>query len=286
MTEQSLEEVDTWFPGRVRQTFESDRADLISVVEYARRIATLLPQAFGSAGHSEVALALFAKAIFHAVTLLQVLPKEPLVTERSGPELWDVSSQFCLVRAIMECLDGFVYITHKPDPPVTTELLLNGLSLHEVDRRIQVLEKIGSVDPQVDNWRAQRTQLRAAVLGDPALKGLGPKARGDIEAGKYPDFLFDTPLRLKALGIDRDSWAAAKNLLSAYVHGHMLALNRLSQFSPGDLELLRDISIGMRYALFFVVKLVASVEPSLNVPAELQVRRPSKALAHWVLYAR
>jgi len=244
-----------------------DRAigDLATMSRRLHSIGTLYSrQLFDHGALGEMAGALIYKSVRHAVSFLRLIPAQGLSVKDIGPEFWDVSSQACLARALMECLDMLVYIRTAPAAMLSDQLILNGLRLHDLDRRSQVLKMLGSTASRAQTIYRDREKYFQLVVGDPCFSKLSQKIQKNIERSQPPDFLIELPQRLVTLDIEKDAWATAKIVLSSHVHSHPFSLLKIANHDIGDIELVREISIVCRMALASICVLVEFMEQELG----------------------
>ncbi len=202
-----------------------------------------------------------SKMVSHAITLTRILPTTLALSRDSSAAQWDISSVCCLSRAILEANDVLAYLADSKGGQDVRLIRLQVWQLHDLERRVQMLESIGSSDPQVDVLRKSAANIRATILTSKAIDSIEASHVGKIRKGNSPDFLLHMEERCRRAGINHSHYIGAKMFLSAYVHSFPFALHQLVHFRAGDARSLVVLSVPVRYALTYLAKGLKLLEP-------------------------
>jgi len=243
-------------PPGIESRYIEALTDLKNMVKYAHEISSSLSGVPTDEEREFYAAAIFSKIVSQGISLSRSLPLGMKVTQRSGAELWDVSSACCLARAIMEAHDALAYIAVHPENTDVRELRIKVWELHDKERRLKMLQFIKSKAPEVQKITESARILREEILGDSFAALLHQSYRGKIVKEETPDFLLPIAERCKKSEISLEYYMGAKMFLSSYVHTHPIAVHQLLEFRAGDCFSLNLLSLPVRYSVVFIAKVI------------------------------
>lgn len=236
------------------ERYEEARSELRLLTLYAHAVSAAIQGREAADDQQYYASIIFSKIVSHAITLIRSIPQSMAIMDSRGAELWDVSSACCLARAILEANDALAYMADKSGDPAQKMLRIRVWELHDKERRLAMLEAIGSSAPEVEDLRREAALLRREILDSAGAKTLHASVRGKISKGDSPDFLIPMRERCERVGINYKYHQGAKMFLSAYVHTHPIALHQLTSFRAGDADSLNLLSLPVRYSIAFLAK--------------------------------
>lgn len=243
-------------PPGIEDRYIEALTDLKNMVKHAHDISSSLSGVPTNEEREFYAAAIFSKIVSQGISLSRSLPLGMKLTQRSGAELWDISSACCLARAIMEAHDALAYIAVHPESADVRALRIKVWELHDKERRIKMLQLIESKEPEVLKITESARILREEILGDSFAALLQKNYRGKIEKNETPDFLLPIAERCKRSEISLEYYMGAKIFLSAYVHTHPIAVHQLFEFRAGDHFSLNLLSLPVRYTVVFIAKAI------------------------------
>ena len=220
--------------------------------------------------------AIYTKLLCHAISLRKLSPS---LEQTATPELWDVASASAVARALIESFDALAYIGIHAVSASERQFRTTLWELHDQQRRLKMLERIGSSDPRVADIRSQSRSLVATLSKSELYVGAGKHLRKAVESGDAPPFhLSQRELNL-ASAVDHDYYTAATMFLSQYVHTYPFSLHQLMEFRAGEPDALHVSSMPLQYSLAFLAKAIVgmvkiwpagNVDPSPGVRAILE----------------
>jgi hypothetical protein len=192
---------------------------------------------------------IFTKLICHGISLRRLSP--PTDVLRAG-EMWDLPSACAVGRALIETYDAMGYIGAVNISPPEHEFRVLMWELHDQKRRLAMLERIRSADPQVESIRAKGDALAMQIISHPFYASASDTAKHRVARGEACHL---THRELNAAnGIDHGYYESATMFLSQYVHSLPLSLHQLMHLRAGELEAIRLSSIPLQYAMPFIAK--------------------------------
>ena len=224
--------------------------------------------------------AIYTKLLCHAISLRKLSPS---FTQDS--ELWDVASAAAVARALIEAFDAFAYIGIHPITETEREFRILLWKLHDQQRRLQMLEKVRSCDPQVEHIRNRARTLLSSVIGHSFYPSISKEVQRKITKGDAPAFHLSQRELNIASGIDHDYHTTATMFLSQYVHTFPFSLHQLMEFRAGEPEALGLSSIPLQYSMAFMAKSIMGmihIWPEGDVPTTDDVGR---ILYRWLTVA-
>lgn len=198
---------------------------------------------------------IFTKMVCHGISLKRLSPSPTL----PGNELWDISSNYAIARALIETYEALAYVSLESVDEDEREFRIRLWKLHAQERRREMLRLIGSGHPEIPAVEADITALRSAILGHPLTQALGSAFRGKVERGVTPPYHLSRAERDARSNIDRDYHAAVIMHLSSHVHTHPFSVHQLLGFKAGDPDCLRLMAIPLQYCLAFLGKAVIGI---------------------------
>jgi hypothetical protein len=197
--------------------------------------------------------AIYTKLICHGISLRRL---SPALDSAQPTELWDVASGCAVARALIEAYDALAYIgVHQVDPS-EREFRVLLWELHDQQRRLSMLEKIGSVDPRVSGIRERVAELSARLTSHAFYSNVSKEVRGKVARGEAPPVHLSQRELNAASGIDHEYYIAATMFLSQYVHTYPLSLHQLMHFRAGEPDALHVSSMPLQYSMPFLAKAI------------------------------
>lgn len=224
-------------------------SQLSALIDYSRRLIEAQTSHACVNIQQSYAEKIFVKLLCHALTLRNLSP-----TPGASNELWDLSSQYAIARTLIETYEALAYIGTDTvsDPERQFRMLL--WKLHSAERRSQMLELIGSRDPECQRVLASYNTLKDETLAHPFLATVSNGLKAKIERGDTPPYHLSRKERDKQCGIDPDYHTVVIMHLSQHVHTLPFSVDQLLQFQTGDPECLRLMSVAVEYATGFLAK--------------------------------
>ncbi len=220
--------------------------------------------------------AIYTKLICHGISLRKLSPS---LDPRQIPELWDVASACAVARALIEAYDALAYIgVHQVESP-EREFRILLWELHDQQRRLAMLEKIGSADPRVADIQKRVGDLTAELTANSFYSCAPKEVRGKVSRGEAPAMHLSQRDLNAASGINHDYYVATTMWLSQYVHTFPLSLHQLMHFRAGESDALHVSSMPLQYSMPFLAKAIegmvevwpeGEIEPSEEVESILR----------------
>lgn len=225
--------------------------------------------------------AAFLKLIAHAISLRKLVPSPDL----PDGEFWDLGSASAVSRALIESFDSLAYIglSEVPKDELTLRILV--WELHDQQRRLQMLQKVGSIDPRVREIEEREAQLTQKITAHPCFNQLSGGVQNKLKKRDAPAFLESQQKLNEQNGIDHDYYIAATMFLSQYVHTFPMSLQQLTAFQAGEPDALALMSMPLQYALPFLAKAIDGAERIWPAGAIPKIEQKS-ALDTWLAIAR
>ncbi len=194
---------------------------------------------------------IFTKLICHGISLRKLSP--PAELYQAG-EMWDLPSACAVGRALIETYDAMGYIGAVDISASEREFRVLMWEMHDQKRRLEMLERIRSNDPQVEDIRARGNALMKQISSHVFYSELSESAKHRVARGEARHL---THRELNAAnGIDHSYYEATTMFLSQYVHSLPLSLHQLMHLRAGDPEAIRLSSMPLQYAMPFIAKAI------------------------------
>ena len=253
--------------------------DYDALVAHAMEIsASLVGNKLESKRHS-YADAIYTKLVCHAISLRKLSP-----TLAKG-ELWDVASACSVARALIETYDALAYIAIHSVGEDERAFRLLLWELHDQQRRLRMLEKVKSMNPQVHGIRDCANTLLANVKRHAMFACLPKDLQKKICRGDAPAIHFSQREMNAASGLDHDYYITATMFLSQYVHTFPMSVRQLMQFKAGEDDALGMSSMPLQYCMPFLAKAISG---ALQIWPDGHVERSvslSNLLGNWLAIA-
>jgi hypothetical protein len=224
--------------------------------------------------------AIYTKLLCHAISLRKLSP-----SLSQEPELWDVASAAAVARSLIEAFDALAYVGLHSITESERQFRILLWELHDQQRRLQMLERVRSTNPQVGDIRKRAAALLGSVTGHPFYASVLKDIQRKITKGDAPAFhLSQRDLNI-ASGINHDYHTTATMFLSQYVHTFPFSLHQLMEFRAGEPEALRLSSIPLQYSMAFLAK---AIQGMIHIWPEGHVEPPDGVrdlLARWLFIA-
>lgn len=227
--------------------------------------------------------AIYTKLICHGISLRKLSPS---LDSAQSSELWDVASACAVARALIEAYDALAYISvHQVESP-EREFRVLLWELHDQQRRLTMLEKIGSVDPRVGDIRKRVGELSARLEAHSFYSRASKEVRGKVSRGEAPPVHLSQRDLNAASGINHEYYIAATMWLSQYVHTFPLSLHQLMHFRAGESDALHVSSMPLQYSMAFLAKAIegmVQIWPEGEIEPSEEVQR---VLRSWLVIAK
>ncbi len=226
--------------------------------------------------------AIYTKLICHGISLRKLSPSLDHV---QASELWDLASGCAVARALIEAYDALAYIGVHQVTPEERDFRMLLWELHDQQRRLSMLNKIGSVDPRVAEIKERVAELLAKLMANVVYSQVSKEIRGKVARGDVPPVHLSQRDLNAASCINHEYYIAATMFLSQYVHTYPLSLHQLMHFRAGEPGALHLSSMPLQYSMPFLAKAIegmveifpeGKVEPSGEV---------SRVLRTWLMIA-
>lgn len=253
-----------------------------ALVSHAREISDrMVGRRIDQRSHS-YSEAIYTKLICHAISLRKLSPS---LNSAQAPELWDVASACAVARALIEAYDALAYIgVHQVELP-EREFRVLLWDLHDQQRRLAMLEKIGSIDPRVSDVRNRTSELTAKLTAHPFYRKTSKDVQSKINRGEAPPVHLSQRDLNCASGINHEYYIAATMWLSQYVHTFPMSLHQLMEFRAGQPEALHISSMPLQYSMAFLAKAIegtSEIWPEADLEPDEEVAR---ILSRWLAIA-
>ncbi|WP_186087303.1 hypothetical protein [Burkholderia gladioli] len=194
---------------------------------------------------------IFTKLICHGISLRKLSPSTDVPR---GAEIWDLPSACAVGRALIETYDAMGYIGAVNISDAEREFRVLMWELHDQKRRLAMLERIRSADPQVESIRAKGDSLAKQIANHPFYANASDTIRNRVARGEACH-LTHRELNV-ANGIDHGYCETVIMFLSQYVHSLPLSLHQLMHLRAGQPEALQLSSMPLQYAMPFIAKAI------------------------------
>lgn len=250
------------------------RVDLHELLDQCASASASLALHQSASERQHNAKVIFSKLVGHGISVYRLAPTGIVPDKAGATEFWDVSSLFCLGRALVEAFDALSYVALEEVSGEDRAFRVCLWRLHAEDRKLQALQLIKSKRPEVAAVEREVGKLRQQLSSLPFVESLDKRTRSDVLGKKIPPFHLRPYERNRRNGVDHDYYTASHILLSAHTHTYPMAVEHLATFQAGDAESLRLIALPIQYANGFLSKgllgingLFPNLIPSLLEPA-------------------
>lgn len=260
-----------------RERYKELVAEFDAAGDYASNVSHALIGLSPPEQHRMYAEQIFVKLLAHCITLRRL---SPAADGSPNAELWDLSSSSVVARAAIEAFDALAYVALQPVEAAQREFRILLWELHDANRRVKMLEHIGSKDPRLVEIHASAQVLYERVIQHSCFNTLSKPLQKRVHDHDPPPFINSQRDRCMANGINHDYYNAVTMQLSQYAHTLPFAVHQLFSFRAGDAEALRMMSLPLQFVLPFLLLATAGVrtifsgitpEPPENVAVSLAV---------------
>ena len=236
------------------------RNDLLVVLDYCAAVSNALASHDSTTDREHNAKLIFTKLVGHGISLYRLSPTGKVPAKLGATEFWDVSSLFCICRALVEAFDALAYVSIEEisDDERAFRILL--WRLHAEDRKLQALTLIRSGRPEVASLAVEVKRLREQLAASPFMPQIDSSSRSELLGKKIQPFHIRPPERNRRNGVNHEYYMASYILLSAHTHTYPMALQQLTEFQAGDSESLRLIALPTQYAIGFLSKAILGIK--------------------------
>lgn len=148
----------------IEQAYIESIDELNTLVTFAHAISN---QLMGKKLDNEAtyyASVIFTKIVAQGITLTRIIPKGLHTANNSNVELWDISSICCITRSILEAHDTLAYIAIHPNTENIRNFRIKVWELHDLERRLKLLNLINSDSPELEEITHSANRLRTEIL--------------------------------------------------------------------------------------------------------------------------
>ncbi|CCK74713.1 conserved hypothetical protein [Oleispira antarctica RB-8] len=222
---------------------------------------------------------IFVKLLCHAITLIKISPSKAIDNQR---ELWDISSCYAVSRALIETFDALHYIAIAKVCDDEKEFRLLFWKLHAEARRFDMLSKMGSKDPRVEETGKEVQILKFKLLGHEKIILCTDQLKSNIEKGTYQPYHLTQKQRNKEAGISHEYRDVATMHLSSHVHTHPFSVMQIVDFKAGSPECVGLMGIAIQYSTAFLAKAVHGMLQLFNSGAPVMDKETEDVYLLWL----
>jgi hypothetical protein len=244
--------------------YRSLLSDYDQLLDHAKAVSARLVGRKLESRELSYADAIYTKLICHGISLRKLSP-----TLADG-ELWDVASASAVARALIEAYDALAYIVVQPASKEDREFRMLLWELHDQQRRLRMLEKVKSKNPQVEGIRLRASSILYELKQHELFSTLPRDLQAKVLRGDAPPVHLSQRELNAASGVNHDYYTAATMFLSQYVHTFPMSLRQLMQFRAGDPDALGVSSMPLQYCMPFLAK---AIEGAVHVWPDGRVDR-------------
>ena len=221
---------------------------------------------------------IFVKMVCHGLSLKRLSPSPSFPPN----ELWDISSNYAVARALIETYEALAYVSLESVEEGERAFRILLWKLHAVERRREMLRLIGSNHPGIPAVEAEIVSLRSAILNHPTTSTLDAAFRGKVKKGETPPYHLSRAERDSRLSINRDYHNAVIMHLSSHVHTHPFSVHQLFDFKASDPECVRLMAVPLQYCLAFLGKAILGVSDLFAPRFPPRTDQLSQTIEIWV----
>ncbi len=181
----------------------------------------------------EVASEIFTKICLHLSSMLKLIPKSSYFCPSKELVIWDYTSIVILVRAIIDAYYVMYYLTIDEVNSNEIDFRFLVWDYHSENRRLKLLELIGSKRKEIPEIKKNVEDLRSKVKSHPNFLKLEKNLLKGIARGEIPFVLTNTEIALKA-GISEHYHKASYMYLSSYIHTFPYSISQTSAVENTD----------------------------------------------------
>jgi Family of unknown function (DUF5677) len=202
------------------------------------------------------ATTIFSKLVCHALSLRKI---SPCLNSEVKNEIWDVSSACAVARALIESYEALAYISLNDITPDEREFRIKLWELHDLQRRIKMLEQIKSKNPELITIKNSAELLHTEITQHTLFSNCSGNVKNKINNEEAPAFSLSQKDRNNESGINHEYHDTATMDLSQYVHTLPMAIHQLMSFRAGDPESLRRCSLPIQHSMAFLTKAISGM---------------------------
>ncbi len=230
------------------------RDDLRTVLDQCKIVSGILALQNSATLREHHAKLIFTKLFGHGITLYRLSPQGNLLSDPEAAEFWDVSSIFCVCRALVEAFDALAYLSIEAITEEERDFRVLLWQLHAADRQLQTLQLIRSKRLEVGTLEARVKNMREELEKHSFIDQLDRKKRSEFLGKRIEAFHIRVLERNRRNRVNHEYYAASYILLSAHTHTYPMALDQLTSFQAGEPESLRLVGLSTQYAIGFISK--------------------------------
>ena len=246
---------------------------------YAKEVSSKLTGRTVGEQWEAYADAIYTKLVCHAISLRVLTPS---LSPPGETQLWDVASCSAVARSLIEAYDALAYIAFQGVSPSERRFRVCLWELHDQQRRLRMLERIQSTNPEVDAIRLRAKQLSEDLAAYSEYAAASNDLRAKVTRGDAPPIHFSQRDSNAASNVNHDFYTTATMYLSQFVHTLPMSVHQLMHFRAGEPEALHACALPVQYSMAFLAKAVAGMTaafPEAAVPAKPEIH---SAIELWV----
>ena len=164
------------------------RNELHAVLDHCAAVSNALASHDSTTDREHNAKLIFTKLVGHGISLYRLSPTGKVPAKLGATEFWDVSSLFCICRALVEAFDALAYVSIEEisDEERAFRILL--WRLHAEDRKLQALTLIRSGRPEVASLAVEVKRLREQLAASPFMPQIDKSSRSELLGKKIQPF--------------------------------------------------------------------------------------------------
>jgi len=264
------------------QRYTENVKEFEAILSYAELLVNSLVGLKPGCANNVYGERIFVKLLCHAITLIKISPSKGIDRKR---ELWDISSSYAVARALIETFDALSYIALAKVDDNEKEFRLLFWRLHAEARRFDMLSKMGSKDPRVEETNLEVQNLKAKLLGHDKIVLCTDQLKTKIAKGKYQPYHLTQKQRNEEAGISHEYRDVATMHLSSHVHTHPFSVMQIVDFKAGSPECVALMGIAIQYSLAFLAKAVQGMLQLFNTNAPEMNRKTEGFYLMWLTVA-
>ena len=238
------------------QRYQTIVAEFDLLLAYARSVDASLTGKKPVAERHLYAGEVFVKLLAHCVTMRAIAPNP---TPEKQKQLWDIGSLSAIARCVIETYDSLSYIAGLATSNEERSFRLLLWSLHDSNRRMHMLQCIGTYDDRYHDLAAREQRLHEKVVAHPYFEHVTKKLQKKVMQRDPPETYQSIKERCAASEVNHDYYTAATMQLSQFVHTFPFAVHQLFGFKAGSPQALHLMALPLQYAMAFLSKAISDL---------------------------
>lgn len=262
-----------------RLAYQAAIREFDALVSHLMAVSDSLAGKTAASVHQSHCEQILLKLLTHCLTLRKISPDPSGKIQR---ELWDLPSVSAIARCIIETHDAFLYIGEAQTSSEERKFRLALWQLHDQDRRLKMLDGIGSKDPRVKDIEINGAALRDQVMQSPCFQELPPDFQSKIRKQNAPHMIFAPRVMCERFGINYDYYNVATMELSQHVHTFPFSVHQLMEFRAGTEEATRLMKLPIQYSLAFISRVAIEASQIFDTQTPPPPSRTRTVMLKWL----